>query len=518
MHRSIPLIAFGLIVGTQVGCAVSLAQEPADDPEPRVEPVPVAEMTTEQKELLGIEDGKPLPRRATTNLFRTLAHNPDLMSVYFPLGDAVNRAPQFPDKPRELLIMRVAWLYQSEYEWAQHREPALRSGWTPEDLERIKAGPDAPGWTQDQRTILKAADQLVSNAYLDDDVWQALSSQYSAQDIMVLMTVVTHYHWVAMMTKTLGIELEEGKQGFLNKSAVDESSALKYEGFVAFVEGPAWRSDGTVLFTDVPNNRILRRDVGGRISLHRSPSGHANGMFVDHEDRLLIAESEGRIIRENIDGSVDVLAAEYDGKAFNSPNDLALDTKGRIYFTDPAGLNRADPPQKDENGSTVNGVYRIDPSGRVTRLLTHEIDRPNGILVSPGDQYLYIADNDPRAGGARKVWRFDLDDSGNIDIKSRALMFDWGTERGPDGMTVDQSGNIYVASGLNHPMPNRTSRIYKAGIYVISPTGELKDFIAVPMDNVSNVTFGGEDLQTLYITAGHSLWSYRVDTPGYKPF
>ena len=89
-------------------------------------------------------------------------------------------------------------------------------------------------------------------------------------------------------------------------------------------------------------------------------------------------------------------------------------------------------------------------------------------------------------------------------------MFDWGTDRGPDGMTVDQVGNIYVASGLNHPMPNRTSLFYKAGIYVISPDGDLLDFIAVPMDNVSNVTFGGDDLKTLYITAGHSLWSYRV--------
>ena len=516
------MVALNLFLGLLIGCTTSLAQESgtkSPDAEPRVSPIPVEEMTAEQKDLLSIVDGQPLPKRATMNLFRTLAHNPELMSVYFPMGDSVNRAPQIPDKVRELLVMRVAWLYQGEYEWAQHHGPALAAGWTPEEIERIKFGPDAPGWSQSDRIMLKAADQLVQDAYLDDEVWNALREQFSVQDIMVLMTVVTHYHWVAMMTKTLGIELEEGKQGFQPAADNDTTTVkLRHEGFVAFVEGPAWRSDGTVLFTDVPNNRIMRRTVDGKIELHRTPSGHANGMFIGDKDQLLIAESNGRIVRENADGTVDVLADSFGGQPFNSPNDLALDSNGRIYFTDPAGLRRTNPPQKDSDGRTVHGVYRLDPSGQVTRLLTHEIDRPNGILVSPGDHYLYVADNDPRAGGARKVWRFDLNKVGNIDIESRTLMFDWGTDRGPDGMTVDQSGNIYVASGLNHPLPNRTSLIYKAGIYVISPDGDLLDFIAVPMDNVSNVTFGGDDLKTLYITAGHSLWSYRVNTPGYQPF
>ena len=91
--------------------------------------------------------------------------------------------------------------------------------------------------------------------------------------------------------------------------------------------GPAWRSDGTVFFTDVPNNRIMRRTAAGKIVLHRTPSGHANGIFVDKQDGLLIAESDGRIVRENADGSVDVLADSFDGRPFNSPNDLALDSK-----------------------------------------------------------------------------------------------------------------------------------------------------------------------------------------------
>ena len=214
LPRKIVGICLVLAMALQFGCSTLKADEETQFIKTRLEPIPVENMNPAQKSLLGIVDGEPLPKRATMKLFRTLAHHPELMSLYFPMGDAVNRAPQIPDKPRELFVMRIAWLYQAEYEWAQHYGPAIKAGWSHQEVERIKLGSSAPGWTTMDRALLDAADQLISKAYINDETWAALRKDYSEQDIMVLMTVATHYHWVAMMTKTLGIELEDGKQGF----------------------------------------------------------------------------------------------------------------------------------------------------------------------------------------------------------------------------------------------------------------------------------------------------------------
>ena len=293
---------------------------------------------------------------------------------------------------------------------------------------------------------------------------------------------------------------------------------LKREASVAFLEGPAWHPDGTVFFSDIPNNRIMRWSGKGAPKVHRHPSGHANGLVVDAEGRLVIAEDDGRLVRENLDGSIEVLAGEFGGKPFNALNDLALDSKGRIFFTDPRYLDRGNANQRDAQGNIIDAVYRLDTSGKVSRVLASEIDRPNGIVVSPGDQYLYVADNNGQvAGGSRKIWQFALDNAGDIVPGSQSLVFDWGSDRGPDGMTIDVQGNLYVAAGRNTAVGHQGSKVYKAGIYVISPKGDLLDFIAVPIDPVSNVTFGGNDLKTLFITAGHNLWSYPVETPGYSP-
>jgi len=165
----------------------------------------------------------------------------------------------------------------------------------------------------------------------------------------------------------------------------------------------------------------------------------------------------------------------------------------------------------------VEGVYRIDAPGKVVRILgAPDIERPNGILVSPDDRYLYVADNNNnKVGGARKLWRFDLKSDGTVDAKSRKLIFDWVDARGPDGLKMDTKGLLYVAGGLNKPHPPyETADKLKGGVYVISPDGKLVEFIAIPRDEVTNCAFGGADRKTLYITAGGSLWSVRVKTPG----
>jgi len=175
---------------------------------------------------------------------------------------------------------------------------------------------------------------------------------------------------------------------------------------------------------------------------------------------------------------------------------------------------------RDADGRLVEGVYRIDAPGEVERVIAHEVDRPNGLLVSPDDRHLFVADNNNNTeGGARKLWRFDLRPDGSIDPQTRRLIFDWKTSRGPDGLKMDQAGRLFAAAGINKAnLPYETVEPHTAGIYIFSAEGKLLDFAAVPRDEVTNCAFGGDDLKTLYITAGGTLWSLRLATAGHVMF
>ncbi len=302
-------------------------------------------------------------------------------------------------------------------------------------------------------------------------------------------------------------------------------AAVRIESRVAFTEGPAWRPDGNVFFTDIVNNRILRRDPQGQLQVYRCPSGRANGLAFDNEGRLLACEGGGeggnrRVTRTELNGSITVLTDRYGGKRFNSPNDLCVNSHGRIYFTDPRYGPRDDVEQIDSTGKIIEGVYRIDPSGRVVRIISHQVDRPNGIAVSADNQHLFVADNvndGPNAvGGNRRLWRFDLKADGNVNFASRKLLFDWGSDRGPDGLTLDNEGRVYAAAGFNTPNPPaETAEKHKAGVYIIHPLeGGVIGFIPVPEDMATNCTFGGADGKTLFITAGHKLWSFPMNVAG----
>ncbi len=280
-------------------------------------------------------------------------------------------------------------------------------------------------------------------------------------------------------------------------------------------EGPAWLPPTDLYF--VGGNSITRRDAQGKPQVFRQPSGGANGLLIDSQRRLIACEAQARqVTRTETGGAITVLAANYEGKKFNSPNDLTIDSKGRIYFTDPRYGGRDSMEINDEKGELVEGVYRIDAPGKVTRILTHEIERPNGILVSPDDKHLFVADNNNnKVGGARKLWQFDLKPDGTVAANSRKLIFDWGTARGPDGFKMDTAGRFFVAAGLTrNNAPNETNEKYKGGIYILSPKGKLLEYVAIPNDEVTNCAFGGPDLKTLFITAGGSLWSVQVTKPG----
>lgn len=274
-------------------------------------------------------------------------------------------------------------------------------------------------------------------------------------------------------------------------------------------EGPVWDGKDSLYFTG--KGRIFRLDATGKTQVFREESGGANGLLFDSQHRLIVCEAANRrVTRTEANGSITVLADSYEGSKFNSPNDLTIDSRGRIYFSDPRYGNR------DNMQMKVEGVYRIDAPGKVTRILgSDSIDRPNGLLVSPNDRYLYVADNNNNnPGAARKLWRFDLKSDGAADARSRKLIHDWGDSRGPDGMEMDASGRLFVAGGLNHPHPPYETDKKKGGVYVLSPEGKLLEFIPVPLDEVTNLAFGGPDLRTLYISAGGTIWSIRVKTPG----
>lgn len=287
---------------------------------------------------------------------------------------------------------------------------------------------------------------------------------------------------------------------------------------VAFTEGPAAAADGTVYFSDIANNRIMKFDpTAGTTEVFRQPSGRANGLLFDPQGRLLACEgnefgdNDGnrRITRTDLaTGEVEVLTDSYEGKRYNAPNDIAACSNGLIFFTDPCYGDRRTMELDHDS------VYRINLDGSVSRVITQpEIQRPNGIALSPDEKTLYLVDSCPIVGGNRKIWRFDLSPEG--EVSSQQVVIDFAPGRGGDGMTVSQSGDLYIAAGISQPRGSHEATTVPPGIWIVSPNGDVKGRIPIPEDVLTNVTFGGEDLQTLYIAAGKTLFTVRVNEPGF---
>jgi gluconolactonase len=280
-------------------------------------------------------------------------------------------------------------------------------------------------------------------------------------------------------------------------------------------EGPAWDPMQGILTSG--KEGIHRLDRKGQSSVHRKDAG-TNGLLFDREGRLVCCEPvQRRVSRIDRNGKLTVLTDRFDGKRYNQPNDLTIDSNGRIYFSDPRYGSREGMEIRDAKGNTIEGIYRIDADGTVSCVIGREVQRANGVLVSADDKYLFVADNNNNdLGGARKLWRFDLKPDGTVDANSQKLLYDWGKGRGPDGVKQDAKGWLYVAGGLNKPNPPaEPADDVKGGVYVIDPeSGKLLAFLPVPRDEVTNCAFGGDDLKTLYITGGGTLYSTRTITPG----
>lgn len=301
----------------------------------------------------------------------------------------------------------------------------------------------------------------------------------------------------------------------LASPAAAAESGLRAATSLAFTEGPAVDADGSVYFSDIENNRILRLAPDGRRSVFREPSHRTNGQTFDPQGRLYHCEGaefgpDGgrRVTRTNLKtGAYEVLAERYEGRRFNSPNDICTDARGRVYFTDPRYGDRSDMEMD------IEGVYRIDPDGTVERILQQPaVQRPNGLAVTQDGRTLYVVDSCPTVGGNRKIWCFELDDHGRP--ADQRQVFDFAPGRGGDGMRLDQEGTLYVAAGILQPRGEHETADVPPGIYLITPNGELRGRIPVTEDVLTNLAFGGPDGRTLYITAGKTLFVTRADIPG----
>ena len=292
-------------------------------------------------------------------------------------------------------------------------------------------------------------------------------------------------------------------------------------GTVAFLEGPVADAAGNVFFSDIAGNRIMKMNPKGDLSVFRADSGRTNGNCFDAQGRLISCEGNEqgpgrrRIVRTDMKtGKTEVLTDKLEGKRYNSPNDLCVDTKGRIWFTDPYyGLDRS------QLEMDVDGVYRIDSSGgeansKVTRVLTQkEIQRPNGIAITPDDKTLYVIDSHPKPGGNRKIWAFDV--AGRGSLSKQRLVYDFGKGRGGDGMKLDMKGNLWVAAGISVKRGPGETLDNPPGVYVISPQGKLLGQIPIPENLITNLAFGGPERKTLYVTAGKTLYRIPVNVSGY---
>ncbi len=257
-----------------------------------------------------------------------------------------------------------------------------------------------------------------------------------------------------------------------------------------FTEGPATGPDGAIYFTDIPNQHILRFDADtGEATTFREDSGRANGLMFDPEGRLIACEGAAdggkrRLSRTEPDGSLTGLADQWQARRLNSPNDLDIDKHGGVYFTDPRYGKRAD-MQMD-----IEAVFYLAPDGTLTRVI-HNLQRPNGIILSPDEKILYVADN-----AAKEIIAYDVVDPGK-PVNPRQFS-DMGPDLGGgcDGMTVDAHGRLYATGD--------------EGVYIFNPDGSQAGLVPVP-ERPSNCTFAN-DGQTLYITARTSLYRIMLNT------
>ena len=267
----------------------------------------------------------------------------------------------------------------------------------------------------------------------------------------------------------------------------------------SWTEGPVWMGDANhLLFSDIPNNRIMRYVPGVGTSVFRQPSNYANGHTRDREGRLVSCEhGMRRVTRTEHDGSITVIADGYEGKKLNSPNDVVVKSDGTIWFTDPHYGIMTDYEGYKSEQELPCYVYRVDPADGSIKAVLTDFQCPNGLAFSADESILYVADTgtmfDPDGHGHMRSFRV------NGDTLSGGDVFHVVDEGKSDGFRLDSDGNIWTSAG--------------DGVHCIAPSGDLLGKILVP-EVVSNVCFGGRAKHELFITATTGLYSIILNRAG----
>jgi gluconolactonase len=277
-----------------------------------------------------------------------------------------------------------------------------------------------------------------------------------------------------------------------------------------WAEGPVYFPAGRyVLFSDIPNNRMMRLcEDDDHLSVFRKPSMNSNGNTIDREGRLITCEHSGRrVTRTELDGSITIIADKYNGKKLNSPNDAAVASDGSIWFTDPAyGIGGYYEGVKAEQEQEKWNVFHVDPKSGEIKVVIDDFVRPNGITFSPDEKKLYVIDTGLTEGAGNPAWIrvFDVDVSTG-KVSNGKVFADNFAPGFTDGMRCDTAGNVWCSMGWADPKED--------GVRCYAPNGDLIGKIHIP-ETVANLTFGGQQRNRLYICGSTSLYACYTNVQG----
>jgi gluconolactonase len=277
-----------------------------------------------------------------------------------------------------------------------------------------------------------------------------------------------------------------------------------------WAEGPVYFPAGRyVLFSDIPNNRIMRfSEDDGHLSVYRQPSMNSNGNTIDREGRLLTCEHSGRrVTRTELDGSITIIADKFDGKKLDSPNDVVVASDGSIWFTDPAyGIGGYYEGVKAEQEQAKHNVYRVDPKSGDIKVVADDFVEPNGIAFSPDEKTLYIIDTGftDSPDNACHIRAFDVDLAAG-KLSNSKVFVEIAKPSITDGMRLDRDGRVWCSVGWGDPNED--------GVRCYSPEGELLGKIHIP-ETVANLCFGGQQRNRLYICGSTSLYAVYTSAQG----